>query len=72
MPGSGSISAFATNFRDVRIVVMPHVSMAAVIDSRPAVKFKLTDVFPAIAVATLASAPPTDAGSSIPIRGAAA
>ena len=40
--------------------------MAIRIASRPAVKFRFTGTFPASDVATLASAPPTDAGSSRP------
>ena len=45
---------------------MPQRSIAAPIASWPAVKFRLTGTLPASDVATLASAPPTDAGSSRP------
>jgi len=46
---------------------MAQRSIAASIDSRPAVKFRLTTTLPATATAILASAPPTDAGSSRPM-----
>ena len=72
MPSIGAISARAMNFRDVRMVVIPQRSTAPAIDSRPAVKFRFTDVLPASAVATFASAPPTDAGSRMPMRGSSA
>ena len=48
-------------------MVMPQRSIAAVIASRPAVKFRLTGTQPAIDAAMLASAPPTDAGSRRPM-----
>src|SRR3954471_8625053 len=67
MPGSAAMFAFARNVREVSTVVMPQRSMAAVIASRPAVKFRLTGMRPAIEVPMLASAPPTDAGSRRPI-----
>ena len=69
MPSIGAISALAMNLRDVRMVVIPQRSIAAAIASRPAVKFRLTDVLPASDVAMLASAPPTEAGSRRPMRG---
>ncbi|OLC83469.1 MAG: hypothetical protein AUH72_04350 [Acidobacteria bacterium 13_1_40CM_4_65_8] len=68
MPGISSRPAFDRNTREVRIVRMPQRSTAAVIASRPAVKFKLTGALPAMVVAIFASAPPTDAGSRRPMR----
>ena len=62
----GSMPAFERNRRDVRIVLMPDCSMARRIDSRPAVKFRLTGTLPDSDIATFASEPPTDAGSSSP------
>ena len=45
---------------------MSQRSIAAAIASRPAVKFRLTGTLPANDAAMLASAPPTEAGSSRP------
>ena len=47
MPSIGSMPAFDRKRRDVRIVLMPHRSIAVVIASRPAVKFRLTGTLPA-------------------------
>src|SRR6187397_706579 len=58
--------ALDRNFRDVTIDLMPHRSMAVIIDSRPAVKLRLTGTFPAIERPMFASAPPTVAGRSNP------
>src|SRR5262245_22841723 len=58
--------ALARNRCDVRIVLMPAGSMAIAMDSRPAVKFRLTGTLPDNDTAMLASDPPTDAGNSSP------
>ena len=42
----GSMPAFERNRRDVRIVLMADCSIAMAIDSRPAVKFRLTGTLP--------------------------
>ncbi len=67
MPGSCGRLAFARNTFDVRMVLMPHWSIAAAIDSGPAVKFRLTGTRPAMSAPILASAPPIDDGSISPI-----
>src|SRR5262245_4003786 len=59
--------AFERNFRDVRIVLSPDFSTARAIDSRPAVKFRLTGTLPASDTAMLANEPPTDAGRRRPM-----
>src|SRR5712691_4365952 len=46
IPSSGSIPALERNRREVRIVLMSHRSLAVIMDSRPAVKFKSTGTFP--------------------------
>ncbi len=66
MPPIVSMPAFARKVLDVTIVRMPQRSIAAAIASWPAVKFRLTGMRPAIDVPMLASAPPTEAGSSSP------
>ena len=68
MPGACGMFALARNVRDVSVTEMLQRSIAAAIASRPAVKFKLTGTRPAIEAAMLASAPPTEAGSSRPIE----
>jgi hypothetical protein len=55
--------AFDRNRFDVMIVLMPACVMAPRIASVPIVKLRLTGVRPAMSVAMLASAPPTEAGS---------
>ena len=47
MPGDGVRPAFFRNVRDVRIVAISQRSTAVAMASRPAVKFKLTGIFPA-------------------------
>ena len=58
--------AFERNCLDVRTAAIPHCPIAEAMASDPAVKFRLTGTFRAMSVATLASAPPTDAGSMSP------
>jgi hypothetical protein len=50
------------------MVVMPASAMAAAIISGPIVKLRFTGTRPAMSVAMFASAPPTDAGRSRPMR----
>ena len=55
------------NCRDVRIVLMPHRSIAAAIDSRPGGEVQVDRrSCPPATAPMFASAPPTDAGSSRP------
>ena len=66
MPGRSSIFALIRKTREVRIVLMPHCSIAFAIDSFPAVKLRFTGTRPDSVTARLASAPPIDAGSIRP------
>ena len=50
------------------MVEIPQVEMTCAMASSPAVKFRLTAVLPASVTPRLASAPPTDAGSSSPMQ----
>ena len=67
MPSRSASLALARKAREVKMVRISHCPIAEDNDSSPAVKLRFTGILPASKMATLATAPPTVAGSMRPI-----